>query len=107
MTEFPPSVFAMLLRQAPQPGQPGAFFSYAFGRFDFENITFTPPTRTFEGQLSLKEGDKEVHLIEVGPAHTRGDTLVHIPADRVIFTCDILFFIGHPALCGGATSNSL
>jgi glyoxylase-like metal-dependent hydrolase (beta-lactamase superfamily II) len=107
MTELPPPVFAMLLRQAPQLGQPGAFFSYAFGRFDFENITFTPPTRTFEGQLSLKVGDKEVHLIEVGPAHTRGDTLVHIPADRVIFTGDILFIGGHPVIWAGPTSNWL
>jgi cyclase len=32
--------------------------------------------------MSLKVGDKEVQLMEVGPAHTRGDTMVYIPADR-------------------------
>ncbi|HET8850921.1 MAG TPA: MBL fold metallo-hydrolase, partial [Ktedonobacteraceae bacterium] len=70
-TGITPSQFAMLLKQAPQLGQVGAFASYAFGRFDFENITLTPPNKTFEGELTLKVGDKVVHLIEVGPAHTR------------------------------------
>jgi len=102
-----PAQFAMLLKQAPQLGQLGAFLIHAFGRFDFENITLTPPTRAFEGELTLKVGDKMVYLIEVGPAHTRGDTLVHIPADRVIFTGDILFIGGHPIMWAGPTSNWL
>ena len=67
----------------------------------------TPPTKTFEDELTLKVGDKEVHLIEVGPAHTLGDTLVHIPADRVVFTADILFIGGHPIIWAGPTSNWL
>ncbi len=106
-TGVSPGLMAMLLKQAPQLGQAGAFASYAFGRFDFENITLTPPTRTFEGELTLKVGDKTVHLIEVGPAHTQGDTLVHIPDDKVIFTADILFIGGHPIIWAGPTSNWL
>jgi len=106
-TSITPSQFAVLLKQAPQLGQIGAFASYAFGRFDFENITLTPPTRTFDGELTLKVGDKTVHLIEVGPAHTQGDTLVHIPDDKVIFTADILFIGGHPIIWAGPTSNWL
>ena len=106
-TGITPNQFAMLLKHAPQLGQVGAFASYAFGRFDFENITLTPPNKTFEGELTLKVGDKVVHLIEVGPAHTRGDTLVHIPDDKVIFTADILFIGGHPIIWAGPTSNWL
>jgi cyclase len=102
-----PGQFEMLLKRAPELGQFGEFFSRAFGSFHFENITLTPPTKTFEGELSLKVGDKMVHLIEVGPAHTRGDTLVHIPADRVVFTADILFIGGHPIIWAGPTSNWL
>jgi cyclase len=81
--------------------------SHAFGSFDFDNITLTPPTKTFENELTLKVGDKEVHLIEVGPAHTLGDTLVHIPTDRIVFTADILFIGGHPIIWAGPTSNWL
>ncbi len=32
----------------------------------------------------------EVHLIHVGPCHSRGDTLVHLPAAGVLFTGDVV-----------------
>ncbi len=106
-TGISPTHLAMILKRAPELGQLGEFLSYAFGSFDFDNITLTPPTKTFENELTLKVGDKEVHLIEVGPAHTLGDTLVHIPSDRVVFTADILFIGGHPIIWAGPTSNWL
>jgi glyoxylase-like metal-dependent hydrolase (beta-lactamase superfamily II) len=46
-----------------------------------------------------------VELIEVGPAHTRGDTLVFVPRDRVLFSGDILFHGGHPIVWAGPVSN--
>jgi cyclase len=106
-TAISPAVVAMLLKRAHELGQLGEFLSHAFGSFDFDNITLTPPTKTFDDELMLKVGDKEVHLIEVGPAHTLGDTLVYIPADRVVFTADILFIGGHPIIWAGPTSNWL
>jgi len=106
-TDISPAQLAMLLKHAPELGQLGEFASRVFGPFDFDNITLTPPTKTFEDELTLKVGGKEVHLIEVGPAHTLGDTLVHIPADRVVFTADILFIGGHPIIWAGPTSNWL
>jgi cyclase len=102
-----PAQFAMLLKQAPAMGQVGAYFQHCFGKFDFENITLTPPQQTFEGELTVYVGNKIAHLIEVGPAHTRGDTLVHIPGDRVVFTGDILFIGGHPIMWAGPTGNWL
>jgi len=102
-----PAQFAMLLKQAPAMGPVGAYFQHCFGRFDFENITLTPPQQTFEGELTVEVGNKVAHLIEVGPAHTRGDTLVHIPGDRVVFTGDILFIGGHPIMWAGPTGNWL
>ncbi len=102
-----PAQFAMLLKQAPAMGQVGAYFQHCFGKFDFENITLTPPQQTFESELTVYVGNKIAHLIEVGPAHTRGDTLVHIPGDRVVFTGDILFIGGHPIMWAGPTSNWL
>jgi cyclase len=106
-TGVSPAQLAILLKHAPELGQLGEFASRVFGPFDFDNITLTPPTKTFEDELILKVGDKIVHLIEVGPAHTLGDTLVHIPADRVVFTADILFIGGHPIIWAGPTSNWL
>jgi len=106
-TDISPAQLAMLLKHAPELGQLGEFASRIFGPFDFDNITLTLPTKTFESELTLKVGGKDVHLIEVGPAHTLGDTLVHIPADRVVFTADILFIGGHPIIWAGPTSNWL
>ena len=107
MNDMPPEQMAFLLKQAPQLGKLGAFYSRSFSSFDFEDITLTLPKQTFEGELTLSVGDKMVHLIEVGPAHTRGDTLVHVPGDRVIFTGDILFIGGHPIMWAGPTQNWL
>ena len=41
----------------------------------------------------------------MGPAHTGGDTLVYVPADRTIFTGDILFNRGHPIIWAGPIAN--
>ncbi len=107
VTGVPPALMAALLKNAPHIGQQGVFVTHAFGAFNFENITLTPPQKTFEGELTLRVGDKVIHLIEVGPAHTLGDTLVHIPADKTVFTGDILFIGGHPIMWAGPTSNWL
>ncbi len=88
-------------------GEAAQFVADKFGSFDFEGIELCPPTTTFDGELSLKVGDKDVHLIEVGPAHTRGDTIVHVPADRVVFSGDILFIGSHPILWEGPVENSI
>ena len=50
-------------------------------------------------------GDKQVELLEVGPAHTLGDTVVWVPGDRVLFTGDILFKDAHPVIWQGPVSN--
>jgi cyclase len=106
-TSITPAQLAALLKQAPSMGQFGQFLLHAFGTFDYENITMTLPTETFDGEMTLYVGSKEVRLIEVGPAHTLGDTLVYIPADRAVFTADILFIGGHPIIWVGPTSNWL
>jgi glyoxylase-like metal-dependent hydrolase (beta-lactamase superfamily II) len=86
-------------------GQLGEYVGRIFGPFKFDDITLTLPNETFEGSLDLEVGDKTVRLLEVGPAHTQGDTMVYIPDDKVIFTGDILFIGGHPIIWAGPTSN--
>jgi len=105
VTGVTPEQFAALLKMAPSMGQLGEYAYRIFSPFEFDNITLTPPDTTFEGRLTLQVGNKTVEVLEVGPAHTLGDTLVHIPADRVIFTGDILFIGGHPIMWAGPTSN--
>jgi cyclase len=105
MLELPPAALAALAEAAPQMGRLGEFMLACFGSFDFAGIELTPPDETFDGEHHLRVGDKEVQLIEVGPAHTRGDTLVLVPGDRVLFSGDILFHGGHPIVWAGPISN--
>jgi len=100
-----PAVMVEFSRAAPALGEMGEFFLHCFGAFDFAGVTQRLPTRTFCGSLSLAVGDKRVELTQVGPAHTQGDTLVHVPADRVIYTGDILFIEGHPIMWAGPAGN--
>ncbi len=105
MAEVPPAMLAMMMAEAPNLGQLGEFLIDSFGAFDFANIEFKAPTRTFSGALTVTVGDKAVELIEVGPAHTKGDVLVHVPADKVVYTGDILFVGGTPILWAGPVAN--
>jgi cyclase len=105
MAELPPAAMAALVEQAPQMGELGEFFLDCFGAFDFAGIELALPEETFVGELRVRVGERELRLIEVGPAHTRGDTLVHAPAERVLFCGDILFSEAHPIVWAGPVSN--
>ena len=90
----------------PMTGEAGAFFQEVLGgRFDFRDIRAVFPSRTFHGELTLRVGGKEVRLLELGPAHTRGDVVVHVPTDKTVFTGDILFVDGHPVIWAGPVGN--
>ena len=102
MAEVPPALLAGLTSA---PGEVGDLFRSFFGDFHFEGIEPTLPTRTFEGRLTLDVAGREVELIEVGPAHTKGDLLVHVPDARTVFTGDILFIHGTPIVWAGPLSN--
>jgi cyclase len=105
MGDAPPELLAALVDAGPEFGAAGAFLQRIFRPFTFEGIDLVPPTRTFDGELELRVGGKEVRLIEVGPAHTAGDVIVHVPGDGVLFTGDILFHGGHPVVWAGPVSN--
>jgi cyclase len=102
MGDVPPSMLAAL-NQA--PGEVGELFRSFFGEFHFEGIELEPPTRTFDGRLTIDVGGRAVELIEVGPAHTAGDTIVHVPDASTVFTGDILFIGGAPIVWAGPLSN--
>ena len=105
MNELPPEAMAAIMATAATMGKVGEYFLHCFGQFQFAGIKHTPANCTFDGELDLQVGDKPVRLIEVGPAHTRGDVLVHSPRDRTVFTGDILFIEGTPIMWQGPVAN--
>ena len=103
--EAPPEFLADLMARTAELGDLGKYLDAIFGPFDFAGITLRLPDETFRGQKTLKVGDKQVELIEVGPAHTAGDMLVYVPSDKVIYTGDILFVGGTPIVWAGPVRN--
>ena len=102
MADVPPSMLAALNRA---PGEVGELFRSFFGEFQFDGIELVAPTRTFDGRLDLDVGGRRVELFEVGPAHTAGDTIVHVPDARTVYAGDILFIGGTPIVWAGPLSN--
>ena len=76
-------------------------------KFDFASVIERLPTESFEGRHELRVGDRAVHLIELGPAHTHGDAIAHVPDANVVFTGDILFIEGTPIMWAGPVLNWL
>jgi glyoxylase-like metal-dependent hydrolase (beta-lactamase superfamily II) len=105
MVEAPPSALAGLKAGAAELGRTGEFGVECFGEFEFEGIELRGPDETFTGELGLVVGDKHVQLLEVGPAHTRGDTLVLVPEAKVVYSGDILFNQSHPVVWAGPIGN--
>jgi cyclase len=105
MDELPPQAMVRVIENAAALGPGGEYLAKVFAPFEFRGIRHTPPTETFDGELRLRVGAKEVVLIEVGPAHTRGDTLVWLPQERVVYTGDILFIGGTPIAWQGPIAN--
>ena len=83
----------------------GDYMRRHFGVFDFTDVCVTPPTRTFTDRLKVPVGDRVVELIQVGPAHTDGDVIVHVPDAGVLYAGDILFIGGHPIMWTGPIDN--
>jgi cyclase len=102
MTEVPASLLAGLNKA---PGEVGDMFRSFFGDFEFDGIEMRLPDRTFDGSIDLDVGGRTVELIEVGPAHTMGDTLAYVRDAKTIYTGDILFIGGTPIVWAGPLSN--
>jgi len=64
--------------------------------YDFDGIKLVLPTTVFEERHLLDLDGTQVHLIFVGPCHQAGDTIVHVPKERVVFAGDVLFRLCTP-----------
>jgi len=73
------------------------------GRFPrlFQNVESVPPgltwpTLTFSGKMTLWLGKLEVQILQLGRGHTKGDTVVWLPQDKVLFSGDLVEFDATP-----------
>jgi cyclase len=73
--------------------------------FDFSEVTLAPPTHVIDGDLSIDLDGTRVDVIYVGPAHTEGDLLVHVPDEGVVLCGDVLFHQCAPIGWEGSTDR--
>ncbi len=68
------------------------------------DVTITPPTLTFEDEITVHLGDVEIELIYMGAAHSPSDSVAWLPQSRTLFTGDLLFNTMVPAMPPGSNS---
>jgi len=49
------------------------------------------PSQTFRDRMTLYLGGKEIQILYVGRAHTRGDCIVFVPQDRIVYLSELYF----------------
>jgi 2-keto-4-pentenoate hydratase/2-oxohepta-3-ene-1,7-dioic acid hydratase in catechol pathway/glyoxylase-like metal-dependent hydrolase (beta-lactamase superfamily II) len=76
-----------------------------FGPFDFGGITVRNADQTFDDRLTIEVGGREAHLLNLGPAHTAADSVVHVPDAGVLFAGDLLFIGCTPIVWAGPIAN--
>jgi cyclase len=105
MRAAPPQGVHMLFNEVDLGPEFEAFAERNMRRFDFASVSGRLPTDTFQRSKNLTVGDREVNLIELGPAHTNGDAIAYVPDVDAVFTGDILFIEGTPLMWAGPITN--
>jgi 2-keto-4-pentenoate hydratase/2-oxohepta-3-ene-1,7-dioic acid hydratase in catechol pathway/glyoxylase-like metal-dependent hydrolase (beta-lactamase superfamily II) len=76
-----------------------------FGHFDFSGIAVRNADETFERDLTIDVGGRRIDLLNLGPAHTAADSVVHVPDAGVLFAGDLLFIGCTPIVWAGPIAN--
>lgn len=76
-----------------------------FSVFDFSGIELTPPTKVIDEDLVLDLDGTRVDILYVGPAHTEGDLVVHVPDEGVVMAGDVFFHRCTPIGWEGSTDR--
>lgn len=102
--DAPPSLL-QALGTDPDPPPHLRFMADALSQFDFADIELTPPATLLDDELVLDLDGLEARVLYVGPAHTAGDVIVHLPESGVVFAGDILFHQCTPIGWEGTNAN--
>jgi cyclase len=71
-------------------GEPGRWEQVAKLRPDLQGTSLLPPTVTFERALFIEGKVRRVELRHFGWGHTRGDTIIWLPDERIVFVGDLV-----------------
>lgn len=92
-------------RMPGRAGEMGRYVRGMLGPFDFKGVTLRHPTETYEGRTTEQVGGRALELRTLGPAHTTGDLIVHVPDAGVVFAADLVFVGVTPVMWAGPVAN--
>lgn len=90
------------------PGPTGALGGYmrqVTGGADLPTRVPRLPDHTFDDTETITVGGRITHLRTLGPAHTPGDLIAHLPDSGIVFTGDLLFIGATPVIWHGPLRN--
>jgi glyoxylase-like metal-dependent hydrolase (beta-lactamase superfamily II) len=56
-----------------------------------ENQMARLPQITYRDRLTIRLGDKEIQILYLGRGHTRGDSIIFVPQDRIAYVSELFF----------------
>ena len=71
------------------------------GKLSTEEQRARMPNAAFRDRMSLYLGGKEIQVLYFGPAHTRGDSIIFVPQDRIAYLSEVFFLDEFPNMAGG------
>ena len=71
------------------------------GKLPDEEQRARMPNATFRDRMTLYLGGKEVQVLHFGSAHTKGDSILFVPQDRIVYMSEVFFNEEFPNMAGG------
>jgi len=59
------------------------------------------PNATFRDRMTFYLGGKEIQVLHLGAAHTKGDSILFVPQDRIVYMSEVFFNEEFPNMAGG------
>ncbi|MBC7171451.1 MAG: MBL fold metallo-hydrolase, partial [Polyangiaceae bacterium] len=96
-----------VLRHLPVAGidRFGHYMHQMFEPYELEGVRITDPNQAFSVEKTLNVHGLDIVLLEVGPGHTDGDCIVHVPDRGVVYAGDIAFVGVTPVAWAGPVEN--
>jgi len=95
------AVYADVLKIAHENYRTGLIDQMQRGKVPAAVQAMRLPNATFRDRMTLYLGGKEIQVLHFGSAHTKGDSVLFVPQDRIAYLSEVFFNEEFPNMAGG------
>jgi glyoxylase-like metal-dependent hydrolase (beta-lactamase superfamily II) len=95
------AVYADVLKVAHENYRAGLLDQMERGKVPADVQRARLPNATFRDRMTLYLGGKEIQILHFGNAHTKGDSVLFVPQDRIAYLSEVFFNEEFPNMGGG------